>query len=79
MRHRLNPQHLDTVKHSILLTGPNGGNAYLSHQGKTAFSPATARKYRAEWLECNKGEQAVIVDQFGDPVKPRRRLNPATV
>ena len=43
------------MKHSIRITDPVHGHVYLSHRGKTAFSPATARKYVAEWLACNPG------------------------
>jgi hypothetical protein len=61
------------MKHSIRLTGPNGAQTYLSHRGKSAFSPATARKYLSEWLQCNPGGTARIEDQHGDPVKRKPR------
>lgn len=57
------------MKHSIRLTGPNGAHVYLSHRGKAAFSPVTARKYLAEWLACNPGGIARIENQFREPVE----------
>lgn len=57
------------MKHSILLTGPNGSASYLSHRGTAAFAPATARRYLAQWLAANPGGIARIEDQFGDRVK----------
>jgi hypothetical protein len=62
------------MKHSIRLTGPNGAQTYLSHRGKSAFSPATARKYLTQWLQCNPGGTARIEDQFGDLVENPARL-----
>jgi len=61
------------MKHSIRLTGPNGSHTYLSHRGKTSFSPVTARKYLAEWLACNPGGIARIENQFREPVKTSPR------
>lgn len=57
------------MKHSIRLTGPNGAHAYLSHRGKVSFSPATARKYHAQWLAANPGGIARIETQDREPVK----------
>ena len=61
------------MKHSIRLTLPDGTHAYLSHRGKIAFAPATARKYLAQWLASNPGGVARIEDQSRNPVKPKPR------
>jgi hypothetical protein len=62
------------MKHSIRITGPNGAHAYLSHRGKAAFAPATARKYLREWLSANPGGIARIEDQSREPVPSAARL-----
>lgn len=57
------------MKHSIRITGPNGAHVYLSHRGKSAFAPSTARKYLAEWKQCNPGGVARIETQDREPVE----------
>ena len=66
------------MKHSIRLTGPNGAQAYLTHQGKASFAPTTARKYLGEWLAANPGGIAMIENQLREPVKTREQANRRT-
>ena len=57
------------MKHSIRLTQPDGEHVYLSHRGKAAFAPATAKKYLREYLAANPGAIARLETQDREPVE----------